>query len=102
MKQFNAAKPIKRGYKIWVRADSTGYVCEFQIYTGKSTNVKEKSLGGRVVRDLTREIVGKFHKVYFENFFTSIDLMSSLLADGILACGTVRSSRVGLPKKTNA
>ncbi|XP_018364594.1 PREDICTED: uncharacterized protein LOC108762190 [Trachymyrmex cornetzi] len=51
MKQYNAAKPIKRGYKIWVRADETGYVCEFQIYT-----------------------------------------------DEILACGTVRQGRVGLPK----
>lgn len=85
MKQYNAAKPIKRGYKIWVRADSSGYVCEFQIYTGKSTIDKGKSLGGRVVQDFTRVIVGKFHKVYFDNFFTSIDLMISLKADGILA-----------------
>ncbi|XP_051168535.1 piggyBac transposable element-derived protein 4-like [Leptopilina boulardi] len=99
MKQYNAAKPIKRGCKIWVRADMTGYVCEFQIYTGKSTNAKEKSLGFRVVRDLTRAIVGKFHRVYFDNFFTSIDLIVSLKADGILACGTVRPNRIGLPKK---
>lgn len=98
MKQYNAAKPIKRGYKVWVRANESGYVSEFQIYTGKAENKTEQSLGARVVKDLTREIVGGYHHVYFDNFFTSVDLMTSLKKDDILACGTVRRNRVGLPK----
>ncbi|XP_058810917.1 piggyBac transposable element-derived protein 4-like [Phymastichus coffea] len=31
MKQYMPQKPIKREYKIWVRSDMNGYVCEFQI-----------------------------------------------------------------------
>lgn len=98
MKQYNAAKPIKRGYKLWIRADETGYICEFQVYAGKVGNITEKSLGARVVKDLTREIVGRFHQVYFDNFFTTVDLMVALQEDNILAAGTVRKDRVKLPK----
>ncbi|XP_023311304.1 piggyBac transposable element-derived protein 3-like [Anoplophora glabripennis] len=39
-RQYMPMKPIKRGYKVWVRADSTGYKCEFQIYTGKADQVQ--------------------------------------------------------------
>lgn len=35
LKQFIPQKPIKRGFKILVRADVTSFVCQFQIYTGK-------------------------------------------------------------------
>lgn len=38
IKQYMPMKPIKRGFKVWVCAcSSTGYVCNFQIYEGKST-----------------------------------------------------------------
>ncbi|XP_018401793.1 PREDICTED: piggyBac transposable element-derived protein 4-like [Cyphomyrmex costatus] len=97
LKQYMPAKPIKRGYKCWVRADSSSYVCEFQIYTGK-TDGTEKQLGARIVKDLTREIVGGNHHVYFDNFFTGVDLLISLKNDHIFACGTVRSNRSGLPR----
>nr|XP_012231249.1 PREDICTED: piggyBac transposable element-derived protein 3-like [Linepithema humile] len=92
-------KPIKRGYKVWVRADESAFVCEFQVYVGKSdNNQSEKSLGSKVVKDLTRTIVGDNHQVFFDNFFTSTELMISLKTENIMACGTVRSNRVGLPK----
>ncbi|XP_054744535.1 piggyBac transposable element-derived protein 4-like [Anastrepha obliqua] len=55
MKQYMPAKPVKRGYKCWVRADESSFVCEFQVYTGK-TESTEKLLGPRVVKDLTREL----------------------------------------------
>lgn len=96
IKQYMPMKPIKRGYKVWVRADESGYICEFQVYTGK-LNSAETSLGKRVVIDLTRNLVGKYHHVYFDNFFTSVELMEQLLNDGIYACGTVRANRKGLP-----
>jgi len=41
MKQYIPNKPVKRGYKIWVRADSSRYVCEFQIYTGKAKSAEK-------------------------------------------------------------
>lgn len=33
-RQYMPMKPIKRGYKMWVRANETGFVSQFQIYTG--------------------------------------------------------------------
>lgn len=97
IQQYMPMKPIKRGYKVWIRTDQSGYICEFQIYTGK-TESAESSLGKRVVQDLTHNIRNKYHCVYFDNFFTSLELLEELLQDGIYGCGTVRSNRKGLPK----
>ena len=37
MKQYLPMKPVKRGFKVWVRADSVnGYFCDFNVYTGRS------------------------------------------------------------------
>ena len=63
-------KPIKYGFKVWVRADShNGYLCNFKIYTGKDShngylcNFKiytgkedcvETNLGAKVVKKLSR------------------------------------------------
>lgn len=99
LKQYNPQKPIKRGFKIWVRADEHGFVCEFQVYTGKTANLVEKQLGERVVIDLTHQIISKNYQVYFDNYFTSVNLMIELKSKNILACGTVRKNRKGLPKK---
>lgn len=98
IKQYIPMKPIKRGYKVWVRADKFGFVCDFQIYTGKINGNKEKSLGERVVIDLSRELVNSYYHIYFDNYFTSVNLMMTLKKNGILACGCVRSHRLGLPK----
>lgn len=64
LKQYMPAKPIKRGYKVWVRADACGYICEFEIYTGKVESV-ELALGARVVKQLSEKLAGKGYKVFF-------------------------------------
>lgn len=98
LKQYMPQKPIKRGYKVWVRADVNGYICEFQIYTGKVDNLKtETGLGERVVKDLSKSLAGKYYKIFFDNYFTSVSLMTSLLKDSIYASGTVRINRKFLP-----
>jgi hypothetical protein len=39
LKQYMPMKPIKRGFKVWVAADSrTGYMLNFKVYKG---NLKE-------------------------------------------------------------
>lgn len=36
MKQYVPKKPVKRGFKVWVKADAvSGYVSEIDVYTGK-------------------------------------------------------------------
>lgn len=68
-------KTIKRGYKCWARADSrTGYLYEFQLYTGRIDNGTEENLGARVVMDLC-ESLPSHTLVAFDNFFTSLPLL---------------------------
>ncbi|XP_046984410.1 piggyBac transposable element-derived protein 3-like [Schistocerca americana] len=95
-KQYMPQKPIKRGYKIWVRADKLGHNCDFQIYTGKVEGIVEKSLGERILRDMCKGLEGKGYHVYFDNFFTSVSLLQKLKDDRLFACGTIRSHRKGL------
>lgn len=36
LKQYLPMKLIKRGFEVWVHADSiNGYMCDFEVYTGK-------------------------------------------------------------------
>ena len=100
LKQYMPQKPIKRGFKVWVRADSTnGYVSQFQVYTGKESSSTEKGLGSRVVKDLTATIQHRNHHVYCDNFFSSFQLFSDYLSVGIYACGTIRSNRKNFPSE---
>ncbi|KAF2885865.1 hypothetical protein ILUMI_20307 [Ignelater luminosus] len=54
--QYMPLNPIKRAYKIWMHVDKYGYVCQFQICTGKVSNATENNLGPRVIKDLTKGI----------------------------------------------
>lgn len=97
-KQYMPAKPIKRGFKAWCRCDSkTGYLYQFDIYTGKDQEANEEGLGYRVVMKLGGNLPRNTHLV-FVNFFSSLALMEALYHRGILATGTVRMNRKGLPK----
>ena len=70
LKQYMPMKPIKRGIKVWVWADSrNGYFSQFEVCTGKMKGAVEHQLGARVMKDLTKELQGKWHHVYFVNFF---------------------------------
>jgi hypothetical protein len=41
LRQYMRLKPIKRGYKVWIRAGESGYVNQFQIYVGKVGNLQD-------------------------------------------------------------
>lgn len=40
----------------------------------------------------------RYHHVYFDNFFSSVDLLLDLLKVGLYGCGTLRSNRKGFPE----
>ena len=87
-------KPVKRGFKIWMRADATnGYISEFYVYTGKEGGNTEVKLGAKVVMSLTKKLTGLYHHVYFDNYFTSISLLINLLKIGIYSCGTMQTEK---------
>jgi len=93
LKQYMPKKPVKRGFKVWVRADSfNGYICEFMMYVGKEGGRTEVGLGQKVVESLTRVLVGGHYHICFDNFFTGVEL-ERLLADSIYSCGTIRSNK---------
>lgn len=97
LKQYMPLKPVKRGIKVWVLADSrNGYFSKFEVYTGKGATA-EKGLGMRVVKALTSELKGKNHHVFFDNYFTSHGLLADLVEDGIYSCGTARKDRREFP-----
>ena len=98
MKQYLPKKPVKRGFKIWMRGDSiNGYISELEVYTGKQGNKVEVGLGRRVVETLTAKLKEKHHHIYFDNYFSSVDLLLSLSRCGLYGCGTLRSNRKGFP-----
>lgn len=95
--QYMPKKPIKRGFKVWMLCDSSGYVHRFEIYTGKKGEKTEKNLGERVVLDLTSDFGNNNYKIFFDNFFTSYKLVLQLQKKSINSCGTVRQTRKFLP-----
>ena len=97
-RQYLPAKPIKWGIKVWVLAESdTGYLSKFQVYTGRAPGGQERGLTHRVVTDLVDHLYGQYTQVYFDNFYTSTDLLTYLHVRQVYACGTVRSNRKNLP-----
>ena len=99
LKQYMPQKPIKRGIKVWVLADSkNGYFSRFEIYTGKKDHA-ERGLGARVVKDLSFDFQGKWHHLLFDNFFTSKKLLCDLESVGTYGCGTARRDRLGFPEQ---
>lgn len=101
MKQYMPGKPVKRGYKIWARSDaSNGYLYQFDVYTGKKEDGSiSEGLGYRVITNLTNGLhnTGPF-LVVFDNFFTSVPLMETLISKNLYAIGTVRTDRKYLPQ----
>ena len=79
LKQYMPKKPIKRGFKVWVRADShNGYISDLDVYTGKEESM-ETSLGAKVVKKLSRALVGGSFHLYFEKIFSSVSPLRRLV-----------------------
>ena len=100
LKQYLPLKPIKRGIKVWMRANAkNGYVSAFEVYTGKTGSYSEKGLGSKVVKHSTKELYNIYQHVYYDNFFASIDLALDLHRAGLNSCATLRTNRRGFPEE---
>lgn len=97
-KQYMPKKPTKWGIKVWQLCDSAnGYCSNFQVYTGKSKENLKHGLGYHVVTTLAKPFLNKNHHLYFDRFFTSVQLVRDLLASNTYACSTLMLNRKGLP-----
>ena len=99
-RQYLPSKPIKWGIKVWALCEAaTGYLSNFQVYTGREEGRQEQGLSYRVVMDLMQPYLGLHYLVYMDNFYTSPALFCDLRLRGTYACGTVRCNRKGLPQE---
>uniref|UniRef100_A0A3B3SQ04 PiggyBac transposable element-derived protein domain-containing protein n=1 Tax=Paramormyrops kingsleyae TaxID=1676925 RepID=A0A3B3SQ04_9TELE len=98
LKQYIPKKPYKWGYKIFVLCDTKGLVHSFDVYAGKSDpppGSADIGASGNVVLKLAQVIEGSVnHLLFFDNWFSSLDLFVALANRGIPALGTVRQNRL--------
>ena len=97
-RQFLPSILSRFGLKGFVIADnSTGYVFNTSIYTGKEGPAASKGLAMRDVLNLTEPYAHKGYQLFVDNWYTIVPLFLEL-ERSILACGTVRSNRKFLLK----
>ena len=98
IKQFIRMKPIRFGYKFWALCGNDGYCYNFLLYCGKCQTDEEEfadlSLGSKVVLKMLSIVEDpKSYRVFFDNYFTSHDLLVLLKEQGYRASGTIRENR---------
>ncbi|CAG5022271.1 unnamed protein product [Parnassius apollo] len=99
MKQYMPKKLIKRGYKCWCRCDSkTGYLYQFQIYTGKTDNTAEEGLGCRVVLDLCQNVPEDTF-IVFDNFFYEPAVAGDFVFREDICCRNHSSEQEGIANR---
>jgi DNA excision repair protein ERCC-6 len=111
-KQFIRGKPIRFGYKVWCLNAENSYLCNFEIYAGKNCDKDANPLYDKAFGKPAAVFVRMVDKInhptlryhfFFDNLFTSLNLLSHLQMKGYYGTGTVRANRVpklaGLPTK---
>ena len=101
-KQYMPKKRSRFGVKSYELCESdTGYVWDFLVYTGATTEYTEEEggQGEKVVLTLMGRLLGKNYKLYLDRFFTSPTLAKRLLDSQTYVCGTVMGNRKGMPKR---
>ena len=84
---------------MWAMADArNGYMYNFNVYTSATGN-REMGLGEKVVLTLAESVKGRHHQLYFDNYFTSINLLTKLIPEGTYGCGTIRTNRKQYPSE---
>ena len=85
VKQYMPKKPGKWGYKMWCRAGMSGYVYDFEVVgsqdaKGPPSGVNTGKFGEseNVVLRLSNALEKNKHQLFFDNFFSSPELMVHL------------------------
>jgi len=74
-----------------------GYLFQFSPYGDASIKLIDGiPLGSEDLLNLLESVENsRFHKIFFDNFFTSFNLLAIIREKGFCATGTVRENRVG-------
>ena len=103
-RQYLPSKPARYGIKLFMLCNSLDqsprtYLMKFEVYLGKNQSATPTKFGPNfdVVARLTKELEGKHHRVFFDNYYSSVRLVKYLLSKGIYSTGTIRFARNFLP-----
>ncbi|CAK1597986.1 unnamed protein product [Parnassius mnemosyne] len=100
MKQYLPNKPHKWGFKLFLICSIYGFVHKFEVYSGSEKYLHingELDLGptGNTVVRLARIVPKRAnHIIYFDNFYTSVPLVTYLAKEGIYCLGSIQSNRI--------
>ena len=98
LKQYNPQKQKKWGYKLYVLTNPDGIIYTFMVHTG-TINVcsgqPDLQASGNIVMQLLTNIPRhKDQKLFIDNWYTVVPLVTTLMNQGIALVGTVCASRL--------
>ena len=103
IKQYSKDKPYPWGIKVFSLCGASGIMYNFILYEGSTTEfneciVKDFGQGAAVVFKLmVRVPCNAGHTLFFDNYFTSYNLLEICAKRGIGAAGTIRVNRFANP-----
>ncbi|XP_056116469.1 piggyBac transposable element-derived protein 3-like [Rhinichthys klamathensis goyatoka] len=100
--QYIKGKPSPWGVKMYFLCGKSGLAYDFLIYQGATTELSEQSKkvlghGASVVFHLCQRIQAPNHKLFFDNYFTTYNVLEVLAEKKIHAAGTARLCRFANP-----
>ena len=97
MRQYIKNNPINGASNFGFGAVPSLGICINLIFIWEKSPKQEFGLGESVVLSLCENLKNGYCYVFFDNFFTSPNLMLKLFEDGIYATGTIRSNLKHMP-----
>lgn len=106
-KMYMPSKPAKYGLKMQCLADSrTHYICNTYLYTGKGSDASKslpedirKSIPTQAVLRLCRPIFNSNRNVTTDNWYSSMELLTSLRERKLTTIGTLKKNKAIIPKE---
>ncbi|XP_049945878.1 piggyBac transposable element-derived protein 3-like isoform X1 [Schistocerca serialis cubense] len=99
VKQYCKGKPKPWGIKLFLLCGRSGLCYDFLLYQGDTPEISNKfvrkfGLGASIVLKLVERINREHAYLYFDNFFTTFNLLEILKIKYIYAAGTARLCRM--------
>ena len=105
IRQYIKNKPVEFGIKLWLLADSkSGYTIDFKVHTGSADRdpnaapLSIHGLGYGVLRNLCKSLEGQGYHMFFDNYYTSPQLVRDSWEKNVPSCGTAAENRRGFPE----
>lgn len=95
LKRYIPSKPTKWGFKVYTRNGSSGIIHDFlfddsqKIHTSNSTGYQSSDIVVKLCETLD---INKYH-IYYDNYFSTIRLHSTLMKMGHFSTSTIRKNR---------